>query len=214
MLDERSEFLALAAPLPALLRAELTEVWDIGEPEAALATLISALAEARIALPDTARGRIAVLAEAWGCWEALGGPLADCGRDASASETVELIEGTQEGARVDAAIGARIAAHNPWPGHGFVAWFACRRCADLLVRVHKTESWGPDLIASAYVILQVGEQDAEQAQTADGDDGKGHGAVGDDEPAVRPLLIRGAHHSGSPALAALVATHHRTSVGR
>jgi hypothetical protein len=185
-MDERDEFLALAAPLPGDVRAELAGIWDIGEQEAALATFISALSEAGTALTDTVRGRIAVLAEAWGCWEALGGGLAACRRDEEATETLALIEGTPEGARTDAALAARVVAGNPWPGHSFVAWFACRRCEDVLVRVHKTEPWGPDLIASAYVLVQL-------------DDGGEH----------RTLTIRGSHHTGSPALAALVSTHHR-----
>lgn len=187
-MDERGEFYALTAPLPADVRLDLGGFWDIGEQEGALAGLISALRDADAPLTDSARGRIAVLAEAWGCWEALGGPLAACRGNAQAPETAALVENTAEGVRLDTAIAEQLAVGNPWPGHAVVAWFACRRCPDLLVRVHKTEPWGRDLIASAYVLLHTG------------DDGTGRRS---------PLAVKGSHHTGWPAFTALVSTHHR-----
>jgi hypothetical protein len=201
-MDERTEFLALSAPLGPALRTELAEVWDRREQEAALATLISALTEADAALSDTARGRIAVLAEAWGCWDPLRAALAGCRADDAAAATIAMIEGTPDGLRVEAAIGG---AGNPWPGHSLVAWFACRRCPDVLVRVHKTEPWGPDLIASAYVLVQL---DGWAGRTS-----RAGGSAGVDETAST-LTIRGSHHTGSPALAALISAHHRNGVRR
>ncbi|HEX4789505.1 MAG TPA: hypothetical protein VH372_13635 [Actinospica sp.] len=211
-MDERTEFLALSAPLSVDVRTELAEVWDIGEQEAALATLISALTEADAALSAGARGRIAVLAEAWGCWETLRGALAGCRADDAAPATIAMIEDTPEGLRIEAALGALFAAGradpdsadgpggvrgvaNPWPGHSLVAWFSCRRCADVLVRVHKTEPWGPDLIAGAYVLLQLGDGSGEGGGAAGGGAG---------------LEIRASYHTGSPALTALISTHHRS----
>lgn len=236
-LDERGEFYALSAPLPADLRADLAGLWDAGEQEGALAALIGALTEADAPLTDAARGRIAVLAESWGCWAALGGPLAACRRNEQAPETAALVEHTAEGDLLDAAITARLAFGNPWPGHTLVAWFACRRCPDVLARVHKTEPWGPDLIASSYVLLHVGGADGAGGATgpdaavgrnagfrAGGADrasrtgridragrtgGAGRTGARRAEGAPGALEIRGAHHTGWPAFSALLSTHRR-----
>jgi hypothetical protein len=207
-LDERGEFYALSAPLPADLRTDLAGLWDAGEQEGALAALISALTEADAPLTDSARGRIAVLAESWGCWAALGGPLAACRRNEQAPETAALVERTAEGDLLEAAITARLGFGNPWPGHTLVAWFACRRCPDVLARVHKTEPWGPDLIASSYVLLHLGGADAavggtgRMVRTVRGTARRGEGAPW-------ALEIRGAHHTGWPAFSALLSTHRR-----
>lgn len=218
-LDERGEFHALSAPLPADLREELTGFWDIGEQEAALAALISALTEADAPLTDAARGRIAVLAESWGCWEALGAALAACRRNEQAPETAALVEHTAEGELLDAAIAARLAYGNPWPGHTPVAWFACRRCPDVLVRVHKTEPWGPDLIASSYVLVHAGGASAGGRYTGASAGGRnaggnaGGGSIGEstrgDGAPPGALAVKGAYHTGWAAFSALLSTHHR-----
>lgn len=180
--QDRPEFHALLGLLPADLRDEPAEAWDIGEQEGALATLVKVLADADIAVHDVERARIAVLCEAWGCWEALCDPLAECRRDERTPAAVTVIEHTEEGTRATAALSGRPS----WPDHTAIAWIACRRCDDILVRIHKTMPWGVSPITSAYAIVQGGSH-----------------------PPRTP--IHSSHDAGGPALTALLETHHRTA---
>lgn len=177
------EFRALLGLLPADLRDEAVVGWDIGEQEGALVTLVDALAGSGVVVNDMERARIAVLTEAWGCWETLCGPLAACRGDEHAPTTVALIEHTEEGTRATAALARQMADGTHWPGHIAVAWIACRRCDDILVRVHEIMPWGASTITSAYVIVHGG-------------------------PHAERTLVHGSFDTGEAALAALVETHH------
>lgn len=154
--QNRPTFYALVGLLPPDRRDESASAWDIGEQEGALAELIEALAASGTALDDISRARIAVLAEEWGCWDALRGSLASCARLESEPPRLAIVEHTDEGRELSAALSPHLtgARGSPWPDHTAVAWIACRQCDHVILRVHEKMPWGAALSATAYAVVQ------------------------------------------------------------
>jgi hypothetical protein len=148
-------FLSLLSLVPAEFHEWPLGAWDIGEQEAALTGLVKAITDSDTVTSDFDRAQIAVLAERWDYWASLQGALAECPRDAHAPQSLAIIEGTPEGTRVNASIARQMAGDNPWPGCTAVAWIACRRCEEVLARIHEiVQPWNyPGNLTSAYVIL-------------------------------------------------------------
>jgi hypothetical protein len=180
-IEDRPSFLSLVKLLEPLMRESPLEAWDIGEQEAAIRQLVSDLSTSNIALTGLDRARIAVLAEEWGCWDAVITPLkAVHARDGD--ESVAVIEATEEGNALNEAFRQRTAGWPDWSGTAAIAWIRCLKCGDILIRVHEVMCWGLSLTPNAYAIAQM------------------------DRTAQEPLTQR--FPNGSAALTALIDPHH------
>lgn len=138
----------LAALLPEAEAQEVRDCWDIGEQEAGLGLLVSGVLAHRVAVSETVRAQISVLAETWGEREALTPRIRQCRGDGLPAD-VELVE---RGG--DTVGGATIAAGQDLADLVLVPWIACARCDQVLMRAHAQEPWG-DLshLAHHYAIV-------------------------------------------------------------
>jgi hypothetical protein len=59
----------LAALLPLAEAEEVNDCWAIGEQEAGLGLLVDGILRNDVAISETVRAQLSVLAEAWGEWE-------------------------------------------------------------------------------------------------------------------------------------------------
>jgi hypothetical protein len=137
-ISDRPAFDRLLTLLPLDLREAPGGMWDIGEQEGAMAVLVDALAETRTVVDGVARARIAAMAERCGCWDAVRGTLAACMR--GGDDSVDVTE-------------RDFAGEELWPGRIAIAWIECRRCDDVLVRVHENEPWGI-CVTEAYAVVR------------------------------------------------------------
>ncbi|MGI8335793.1 DUF6939 family protein [Actinomadura scrupuli] len=151
--DEREGFRDIVGLLPVERRDEPADFWDIGEQEGALETLVSALLDCRVPITGLARARLAALAEQWGTWDVLAGPLASC-ESAAEDAPLRLVERTDRGTAVEEELTREIGLGHPLTGLAAVAWFTCGRCDDVLIRVHENEPWGLSFTASQYAITR------------------------------------------------------------
>ncbi|WP_018353353.1 hypothetical protein [Longispora albida] len=144
----------LASLLPEPEARQVRECWAIGEQEAGLGLLVSALLEHEIPVSETTRAQIAVTAETWGVLEALTPSLATCRSDGS-QPSVRLAELAElPGEDEDEDTGAETRPV-------LVPWIACTRCGQTLVRAHAREPWGLSYLADHYAIVSP-----DQAATA------------------------------------------------
>ncbi|MGW4197815.1 hypothetical protein [Streptomyces sp. NPDC005004] len=147
MTDDAVIWDQLAALLPRAEAQEVKDARDIGEQEAGLGLLVSGLLSNQVAISQTVRARISVLAESWGEREALTPQLLQCGEEGGPG-TVRLIEG--EGSTVPEVAGE---VHQDLAGLIVVPWIACTKCGQVLMRAHARESWGDlSCLARHYVI--------------------------------------------------------------
>ncbi len=145
--DDAAIWNQLAALLPAAEGQEVKDCWDIGEQEAGLGLLVSGILGHQVAISETARAQISVLAETWGEREILTPRILQC-RDDGTSGHLKLIEG-------DEGILPEVTgeAGQDLVGLVLVPWIACTRCDQVLMRAHARESWGYlSYLARHYII--------------------------------------------------------------
>jgi hypothetical protein len=156
MTIDRNVFLDLVQLLPEGRRDMAAGGWDIGEQEGAFDYLVETLIECRVPITELARAQIAILIESWGNWNWGFSPdqLAVCLSADEQDPPWRLVEGTERGKALEERFAAQIKPGHPLHGPAIVAWFACRRCDDVLVRMHEREPWGLSLIPLQYVITR------------------------------------------------------------
>jgi hypothetical protein len=156
MTNGRDVFMGLVRLLPEDRRQDAMDFWDIGEQEAALDVLVETLIDCRVPITEQARARISILMEVWGMWngDSSPGELAACLSADEPDRPWRLVEGTERGKALEERLAVRIEPGHPLHGPALVAWFACRRCEDVLVRVHEKEPWGLSPNASQYAIVR------------------------------------------------------------
>lgn len=140
----------LAALVPLAEAQEFRDCWDIGEQEAGLRLLVSALLANDVAISETVRAQISVLAETWGEREALTPQIIQCRSDGESAPAVALTE--QAGVLVTGDTGT---ADRELVGLTLVPWIICTRCDQVLMRVHAREVWGAlSYLARHYAITK------------------------------------------------------------
>ncbi|SFN71320.1 hypothetical protein SAMN04487980_102937 [Streptomyces sp. cf124] len=141
----------LATLLPDPEDVELVQdCWDIGEQEAGLSTLVERLTELRLPVDDTARTRIAVLAEEWTVWDRHGSEIAHLAQSPERPPRLRVFEDGAE----DTIPAAEVLSEPPSPTSELVPWIACPPCGRTLARSHRREEWGGlSYLAEAYVVL-------------------------------------------------------------
>ncbi|MFD3493575.1 hypothetical protein ACFWWB_23910 [Streptomyces sp. NPDC058690] len=159
MINEAAVWNRFSALLPPEDAQKILDFWGIGEQEAGLELLVSALLEHQVAIDETTRAEIAVVGEAWGMWPLPLGPLlSHCPGNGTAS-ALQLIE--------DAVIA-------PLPGATvglssqllLIPWISCTECGRTLARAHTREPWGDlSYTPKQYVILDADQGVAFQALT-------------------------------------------------
>ncbi|MFI2302075.1 hypothetical protein ACH5AL_24990 [Actinacidiphila glaucinigra] len=138
----------LAALLPSDQAQEFNDCWAIGEQEAGLSLLISGLLSNEVAISETVRAEISVLAETWGEREALTPRIRQCRGDDQPASAVTLIE--QDDVLVS---GDTVLADHSLAGLVLVPWISCTRCGQVLMRAHTREEWGGlSYLAQQYAI--------------------------------------------------------------
>jgi hypothetical protein len=146
----------LAALLSPEQARDVVECWDIGEQEAALDRLVTALAEAEIALDGDERAQIAVTAEAWGVREAVTPALRRCrSRDGGGVRLIDDSEPLVSPEPTDLVV---------------VPWITCTHCSQTLSRAHRREPWGDLSYQPVHYVLGparlFGPEDVWEAFTA------------------------------------------------
>ncbi|MFF3788344.1 hypothetical protein [Streptomyces sp. NPDC001933] len=138
----------LTALLPPAQAEEFKDCWAIGEQEAGLGLLLSGILSNDVAISETVRAQISVLAETWGEREALTPRIRQCRGDGQSASAVTLIE------QADVLIsGDTVQADRPLAGLVLVPWIGCSRCGEVLMRVHISEDWGGiSYLAEHYAI--------------------------------------------------------------
>lgn len=138
----------LSALLPPAEAQEFNDCWAIGEQEAGLDVLVSGLLAHDVAISETVRARISVLAEVWGVLETLTPRILRCRGDNSPAPAVTLVE--QDAALVG---GDPVRADADLAGLVLVPWIRCTRCGRNLMRVHTRAEWGAlSYLAEHYAI--------------------------------------------------------------
>lgn len=151
-LQDRPRFAALVSLATESAAAAALEAWDIGEQEAALSNLVDALLHADIAVSEQVRGQLAVLAEAWGVWEAVSDRIAGC-RSADEDDAQWHLVGLERAEAIRTQLIREIG-----PGHVLNAlelavWMTCSQCDDVLVRAYAREPWGVAPSALHYAVV-------------------------------------------------------------
>ncbi|MEU7429140.1 hypothetical protein [Streptomyces sp. NPDC040750] len=147
MTDDAVNWNRVAALLPETEAKGVKDCWAIGEQEAGLDLLVSGILGHQVAISETARSQISVLAETWGEREALTPRILQC-RDDGTSGHLKLIEGDE--VIVPEVTGG---AGQDLAGLVLVPWIACTRCSQVLMRAHARESWGDlSYLARHYII--------------------------------------------------------------
>ncbi|MEU9546832.1 hypothetical protein [Streptomyces mirabilis] len=153
----------LAALVPPAEAQEIRDCWDIGEQEAGLGLMVSGILSNDVAISETVRAQISVLAETWGEREALTPRILQCRSDGQSAETVTLVE--QDGSLVS---GDKVTAERDLSGLILVPWISCSRCGQVLTRVHAREAWGDlSYLARNYAITTPDRAVAAQLFAAD-----------------------------------------------
>ncbi|RAG82707.1 hypothetical protein DN069_26130 [Streptacidiphilus pinicola] len=141
-------WMRLAGLLPPAQAEEFKDCWAIGEQEAGLGLLVSGILSNEVAISETVRAQLSVLAETWGGREALAPRIRHCRGDGQPASAVTLIE--QDDALVS---GETVQADRSLAGLVLVPWIGCRRCGEALMRVHIREDWGGlSYLAEHYAI--------------------------------------------------------------
>ncbi|WP_371676676.1 hypothetical protein [Streptomyces sp. NBC_01276] len=141
-MDQADAWERFARLLPERDAHELRDCWDIGEQEAGLDRLVGALLRHRVAVSETVRAEISVVAEVWGMREALTSHLLACPGDGSPA-LLELTEGDPLPALSDSRLTDLV----------LIPWIRCAS-GRLLIRAHVEEPWGDlSLIAEHYAVL-------------------------------------------------------------
>ncbi|MBD0424771.1 hypothetical protein H0H10_37340 [Streptomyces sp. TRM S81-3] len=144
----------LAALLPGADDAdEVRGCWEIGEQEAGLEVLVGRLLEQELAVGDTARAELAVMAEQWGVWDRLGTGIVACLPGPAGPARLRVHE---DGA--EPPVPARSVLEDPAPGGlVLVPWVSCAGCGLVLARAHVYEEWEElSYLAEAYVVHAPG----------------------------------------------------------
>ncbi|WP_158997683.1 hypothetical protein [Streptomyces aureus] len=159
MTSEAAVWHRLAALLPPEDAQEVLEFWGIGEQEGGLELLVSALLKHQVAIDETTRAEIAIVAEAWGMWPLPLGPLlSQCPGNGTAS-ALQLIEDTARSPLPGTTVGL--------PDHLLlIPWISCTACGRALARAHTREPWGDlSYTPEQYVILDTDQGVALQVLT-------------------------------------------------
>ncbi|MER5888087.1 hypothetical protein ABT160_30070 [Streptomyces sp. NPDC001941] len=146
-MDDEALFDQLARLLPQPQEREVRDCWSIGEQEAALAMLVSALADRRIPISETTRAQLSVLAEAWNSRQALTPQILACPGDKQPSPLQLTAHATPlpPGAVPNTAADPSTLVLLPW--------ITCTGCGDVLLRAHTREPWGDlSYLADHYLI--------------------------------------------------------------
>jgi hypothetical protein len=137
----------LATLLPPAEAQEFRDCWAIGEQEAGLGLLVSGILTNHVAISETVRAQLSVLAETWGEREALTPRILQCRGDGQPA-AVTLIEHDEV-----LVSGDTVAADCALVGLLLVPWIICSRCDQVLARVHTREAWGDlSYLARHYAI--------------------------------------------------------------
>ncbi|MER7182683.1 hypothetical protein ABT404_24935 [Streptomyces hyaluromycini] len=138
----------LATLLPPAQAEEFKDCWTIGEQEAALGLLLSGILSNDVAISETVRAQLSVLAETWGEREALTPRIRQCRGDGQSASAVTLVE--QDDVLVS---GDTVQADRSLASLVLVPWISCTRCSQVLMRVHAHEAWGAlSYLAERYAI--------------------------------------------------------------
>jgi hypothetical protein len=150
MTDDVDTWHQLAALLPPDQAQEFNDCWAIGEQEAGLGLLVSGILSNDVAISETVRAELSVLAETWGDREALTPRIRQCRSDGQPAPAVTLIE--QDDVLVS---GDTVLADRSLAGLVLVPWISCNRCGQVLMRVHAREAWGElSYLAERYAITR------------------------------------------------------------
>ncbi|MET7699516.1 MULTISPECIES: hypothetical protein [unclassified Streptomyces] len=161
MNEQESEPVASYADEPALWRrfarllpsaedaAEFQDCWDIGEQEAGLQfVLLPRLLERGVPIGETTRAELAVMAETWTMWDALGADIARCQGDPAQDASLRLVE--FDG---DRETPGPAGVQEP-DGPLLVPWITCTHCGQVLARAHRREEWGGlSYLPESYVVF-------------------------------------------------------------
>ncbi|MFD9636882.1 hypothetical protein [Streptomyces violascens] len=138
----------LAALVPPAVAQEFKDCWEVGEQEAGLGLLVSGILDNDVAISETVRAQISVLAETWGEREALTPRILRCRSDGRSASAVTLVE--QDG---DLVSGDTVTAEHDLAGLVLTPWIICTRCDHVLMRIHAREAWGDlSYLARHYAI--------------------------------------------------------------
>lgn len=137
MTDDAATRHRLAGLVPPDQAQEVCGCRAIGEQEAGPGLLVSGIVGNGVAIGESVRAELSVLAEAQGEREALAPRTLRCRSDGRPATDVALIE--QDGVVVggDAAV-----ADGSLTGLVLVPWTSCTRCGQVLMRAHTREAWG------------------------------------------------------------------------
>ncbi len=129
---------------------EVQGCWDIGEQEAGLDVLVGKLLEQGLAVGESTRAEIAVMAEQWGEWDRLAPGIVALPRDAGEPALLRVFE---DGARETVPVRSVLPEH-PCAASVLVPWIMCGPCGRVLGRVHRREEWGGlSYCAQSYVVF-------------------------------------------------------------
>ncbi|MGW2642116.1 hypothetical protein [Streptomyces sp. NPDC001348] len=136
--DEAALWSGLAALLPDPVDVDLVQgCWDIGEQEGGLTVLVGKIREQGLAVDESARAELAVMAGRWGVWDRLGPDIARCG---PAADAARLRVFPDDGGQPFPA--GSVLESPPAPDLFLVPWIGCARCGRVLARGHRLEEWG------------------------------------------------------------------------
>ncbi|MFJ3878117.1 hypothetical protein ACIPW5_11715 [Streptomyces sp. NPDC090077] len=143
MIAEADVWNRFVSLLPDSEGHEVQVCWDIGEQEAGLDLLVSGLLEHRVAINETVRAEISVIAESWGVRRDVASRLLACPGDGNPS-AVELVERPTT---------TPLPALPELAGFLVVPWIR-HASGRLLTRAHTEEPWGDlSLIPEHYAVL-------------------------------------------------------------
>ncbi|MFF4016371.1 hypothetical protein [Streptomyces sp. NPDC001843] len=151
--DEAARWSRLAALLPDPVDVDVVQgCWDIGEQEDGLTVLVEKIHEQGLAVDESARAELAVMAEQWGVWDQLGPDIARCGPAADAARLRVFPDDAGEPLPAGSVL-----TDLPAPGLFLVPWICCARCGRVLARGHRLEEWGElSYLPLCYVVFTPG----------------------------------------------------------
>ncbi|MBU7598060.1 hypothetical protein JGS22_010655 [Streptomyces sp. P38-E01] len=164
---EQAVWRAAVALLPGAEAA--AEEWAaIGEQEAAIEAAICGLCAHGVAIGGELRAGLSVVAELWGCRQALADRLNRCTDAADDVSTLRVMPpGEAESPAIEecvvqqAAVGGEL-AEAPAPGTAVVPWIVCEERGWELDRLHVCEPWGElSFRATGYLLRRSAEPEQE-----------------------------------------------------
>ncbi|MCK1798378.1 hypothetical protein MTQ01_20580 [Streptomyces sp. XM4193] len=159
---ERAVWRAAVALLPEAEVAAVEEWADIGEQEAAIEAAIRGLCAHGVAIGGELRAGLSVVAELWGCRQALADRLDRCAGAADDVSTLRVLPPSaveplpiEESVVQRAAAGGELA---PEAGTAVVPWIVCEERGWALDRLHVREPWGElSFHATGYLLRRPAE---------------------------------------------------------